>query len=58
MQKGNLGEDEAKEFWAKKKDDGQYIAVSDICGYCWMFSLIVVRKLGKLATAMNKIAPA
>lgn len=28
MQKGGIGEEEAKEFWAKKKDDGQYIAVS------------------------------
>ena len=28
MQKGNLGEDEAREFWAKKREDGQYIAVS------------------------------
>lgn len=28
MQKGGIGEEEAKEFWAKKKEDGQYIAVS------------------------------
>ncbi|KAF2795147.1 hypothetical protein K505DRAFT_302568 [Melanomma pulvis-pyrius CBS 109.77] len=27
MQKGNLSEAEANEFWAKKKEDGQYIAV-------------------------------
>ncbi|KAF2179402.1 hypothetical protein K469DRAFT_694096 [Zopfia rhizophila CBS 207.26] len=26
MQKGGIGEAEAKEFWAKKKEDGQYIA--------------------------------
>ncbi|KAF2251764.1 hypothetical protein BU26DRAFT_516519 [Trematosphaeria pertusa] len=26
MQKGGIGEEEAKEFWAKKKEDGQYIA--------------------------------
>lgn len=28
MQKGGIGEAEAREFWAKKKEDGQYIAVS------------------------------
>ncbi|KAL6157049.1 hypothetical protein ACJBU6_04622 [Exserohilum turcicum] len=28
MQKGGLSESQAKEFWAKKKEDGQYIAVS------------------------------
>ena len=28
MQKGRLGEAQAKEFWTKKKEDGQYIAVS------------------------------
>ncbi|KAF1948360.1 hypothetical protein CC80DRAFT_498282 [Byssothecium circinans] len=26
MQKGGIGEAEAREFWAKKKEDGQYIA--------------------------------
>ncbi|KAF2675788.1 hypothetical protein K458DRAFT_425250 [Lentithecium fluviatile CBS 122367] len=26
MQKGGIGETEAREFWAKKKEDGQYIA--------------------------------
>lgn len=26
MQKGGIGENEAREFWAKKKEDGQYIA--------------------------------
>lgn len=26
MQKGGLGEEQAKEFWARKKEDGQYIA--------------------------------
>ncbi|KAF2265340.1 hypothetical protein CC78DRAFT_532559 [Lojkania enalia] len=26
MQKGGIGEDEAREFWGKKKEDGQYIA--------------------------------
>jgi len=26
MKKGNLSEEEAREFWAKKKEDGQYIA--------------------------------
>ena len=29
MQKGNLSESEAHKFWAKKKEDGQYIAVSE-----------------------------
>lgn len=28
MQKGNLSREEAHEFWANKKNDGQYIAVS------------------------------
>jgi len=28
MQKGGIAESEAREFWAKKKEDGQYIAVS------------------------------
>jgi sulfite reductase alpha subunit-like flavoprotein len=28
MQKGGIAEAEAREFWAKKKEDGQYIAVS------------------------------
>ena len=28
MDKGNLRQEEAEEFWAKKKDGGQYIAVS------------------------------
>jgi sulfite reductase alpha subunit-like flavoprotein len=28
MQKGRLSEAQAREFWAKKKEDGQYIAVS------------------------------
>jgi len=28
MKKGNLSEEQAQEFWAKKKEDGQYIAVS------------------------------
>ena len=28
MQKGNLSREEAHEFWARKKEDGQYIAVS------------------------------
>jgi sulfite reductase alpha subunit-like flavoprotein len=28
MQKGGIDEAEAREFWAKKKEDGQYIAVS------------------------------
>lgn len=30
MQKGGIGEAEAREFWAKKREDGQYIAVSNI----------------------------
>lgn len=30
MDKGNLRREEAEEFWAKKKDGGQYIAVSGI----------------------------
>jgi sulfite reductase alpha subunit-like flavoprotein len=30
MQKGGIGEAEAREFWAKKKEDMQYIAVSNI----------------------------
>jgi sulfite reductase alpha subunit-like flavoprotein len=29
MQKGGIGEAEAREFWAKKKEDMQYIAVSN-----------------------------
>jgi hypothetical protein len=28
MQKGRLSEAQAKEFWARKREDGQYIAVS------------------------------
>lgn len=28
MQKGGLGRSEAEEFWARKREDGQYIAVS------------------------------
>lgn len=30
MDKGNLRREEAEEFWAKKKEGGQYIAVSDL----------------------------
>ena len=30
MRKGGLSEAQAKEFWAKKKEDGQYIAVSSL----------------------------
>ena len=37
MQKGNLSESEAHEFWAKKKEDGQYIAVSEPPCYRCMF---------------------
>ena len=32
MDKGNLRREEAADFWAKKKEAGQYIAVSDFCG--------------------------
>ena len=28
MEKGNLNHDEAEEFWEKKKEGGQYVAVS------------------------------
>ena len=28
MDKGNLNFEEAKDFWAQKRDDGQYVAVS------------------------------
>jgi sulfite reductase alpha subunit-like flavoprotein len=30
MRKGRISEAQAREFWNKKKEDGQYIAVSDL----------------------------
>ena len=37
MDKGNLRREEAEEFWKKKKDGGQYIAVSGSRGYVGVY---------------------
>lgn len=51
MQKGRLSEAQAKEFWARKREDGQYIAVSNPtdCAYIYTYSP-KHRKHGKHAT--------
>jgi len=36
MQKGRLSEAQAKEFWARKKEDGQYIAVSTLSNHAYL----------------------
>ena len=48
MDKGTLRREEAEEFWAKKKEAGQYIAVSDPASASWN---VLTSELGNVVRA-------